>query len=704
MPADIFLSYASADRERVRPLVESLKARGWSVWWDREIHAGADFQQSIGRALDEARCVVVAWTQASVASQWVRAEATHALDRRLLVPALLDPVKPGPPFNLLNHADLTGWAGEPGHAELARLAQGVEAKLGGAEPPPAAGTPGTEGRGTRAGRRAAIVATALAVALSGAVVTGAWLARAPQPSAPGNSIAVLPFENLGAPDEAYRSLGLSREILDQLARVRELAVVSATSSFAAPGASPDAARRLAVRYLVEGSVRPDGDSATVDVRLLEAATSRVLWSARRTVGGEALAALPSDAVRAIVATLDVALSEESRAQLEAPPTKIAAALDAYLQGLALLRSRPKPSVLAAAEDAFRRAIALDADYAMPYAGLCRVQVSRYETTLDAAHFAEAEASCRRTLSLNALQAEPHKALGGLYVASGRLVDAEAEYGKARRLAPRDADAVVGLADVAGGRGEEARAEKLYREAVALEPVYWSAHAALGRFLFGRARYDEAATAYRRAVELDPAQPRAWEDLGGANYMNGEFEEALAAWQKALALEPGPTAYTNVGTAQFLMRRFDAAAAMYRKAVELAPSNHYWHGNLADALRLAGHAEDARASYERAAELARETSGVNPGDVATTVRLAGYDAALGRVELARLALEEALRLTPRDPYLYYDAAVAWANMGMTAQALDALRDAVRLGYPARLVAADPMFDTLRGAEEFQRIVR
>ena len=52
--ADIFLSYASEDRDRVRPLVESLEEHGWSVWWDREIHAGPRFDQVIEEEIDKA--------------------------------------------------------------------------------------------------------------------------------------------------------------------------------------------------------------------------------------------------------------------------------------------------------------------------------------------------------------------------------------------------------------------------------------------------------------------------------------------------------------------------------------------------------------------------------------------------------------------------------------------------------------------------
>lgn len=91
--SDIFLSYASQDRERVKPIVEALALQGWSVWWDRKIRPGKTFDQSIEEALDAAYCVMVVWSQHSVTSEWVRNEAYDGLQRRVLVPVLIDDVK-----------------------------------------------------------------------------------------------------------------------------------------------------------------------------------------------------------------------------------------------------------------------------------------------------------------------------------------------------------------------------------------------------------------------------------------------------------------------------------------------------------------------------------------------------------------------------------------------------------------------------------
>jgi hypothetical protein len=79
---DVFMSYASEDRERARNLASALEARGWSVWWDRKIVAGETYDQTIERHLESAKSVVVLWSKDSVASEWVKNEATAASERR----------------------------------------------------------------------------------------------------------------------------------------------------------------------------------------------------------------------------------------------------------------------------------------------------------------------------------------------------------------------------------------------------------------------------------------------------------------------------------------------------------------------------------------------------------------------------------------------------------------------------------------------
>ena len=87
--ADVFVSYARDDEPKARQLAKALTDHGWDVWWDRHIPPGHDFSEVIQHQLEHAACVVVLWSRASVASEYVRDEATVAKERAVLVPALI---------------------------------------------------------------------------------------------------------------------------------------------------------------------------------------------------------------------------------------------------------------------------------------------------------------------------------------------------------------------------------------------------------------------------------------------------------------------------------------------------------------------------------------------------------------------------------------------------------------------------------------
>src|SRR5262245_40752587 len=127
--SDIFVSYDDQDRPRVRRIVEALEARGWSVWWDHRISTGEAFATVIARELAAASCVVVAWTDTSVHSHWVRAEADEAWRRGTLVPVLLDRVKPPMPFGQIQAADLVDWH-EHEHPGFAKLVADLHERIG----------------------------------------------------------------------------------------------------------------------------------------------------------------------------------------------------------------------------------------------------------------------------------------------------------------------------------------------------------------------------------------------------------------------------------------------------------------------------------------------------------------------------------------------------------------------------------------------
>ena len=128
--SDIFVSYASADRDRARAIAQALTEHGWSVWWDRTIPPGKQFDEVIEEALDAARCVVVLWSKASVASTWVKTEAAEAMRRKILVPVLIEDVKIPLEFRRLQAADLSRWNGEKAHEELQKFFASIDTNVG----------------------------------------------------------------------------------------------------------------------------------------------------------------------------------------------------------------------------------------------------------------------------------------------------------------------------------------------------------------------------------------------------------------------------------------------------------------------------------------------------------------------------------------------------------------------------------------------
>ena len=111
--ADVFISYSKKDVEQVRLLEAMLEAEGYSVWWDRDLKAGEDFSDTIAKQLELARAVIVLWTESSIKSTFVYAEAANAQFHEKLVPVRAGTIgyeQIRPPFNAIHTEDVANSA------------------------------------------------------------------------------------------------------------------------------------------------------------------------------------------------------------------------------------------------------------------------------------------------------------------------------------------------------------------------------------------------------------------------------------------------------------------------------------------------------------------------------------------------------------------------------------------------------------------
>lgn len=123
---DIFLSYASQDRERVQPLYEYLTNQGWTVFWDHlSIRAGTNWRDKIVKELNASPCIIVIWSKHSVDSKFVRGEATIAQKRKVLVPIALDNVHPPLGFDELHTISFKSLTHKPNSFEFKNLQASV---------------------------------------------------------------------------------------------------------------------------------------------------------------------------------------------------------------------------------------------------------------------------------------------------------------------------------------------------------------------------------------------------------------------------------------------------------------------------------------------------------------------------------------------------------------------------------------------------
>jgi adenylate cyclase len=219
-----------------------------------------------------------------------------------------------------------------------------------------------------------------------------------------NSIAVLPFTNMSAdPEQEYFGDGMAEEVLNLLAQVRELRVISRSSAFAYKGKDlklSQVAEELNVAHILEGSVRRAGNRIRVTAQLIEARSDTHLWSQTWDRELEDIFAIQDEIAAEVVANLKVTLlGELPKAARVNPEAKLL-----FMQARQILDSM-RDGAYAEVHDLLMEAIRLDPEYAEPWTGLSWLNYRCFALRFASATPLDAFCAARSTQEWFALAAE-----------------------------------------------------------------------------------------------------------------------------------------------------------------------------------------------------------------------------------------------------------------------------------------------------------
>ncbi len=349
---------------------------------------------------------------------------------------------------------------------------------------------------------------ALAVAAVATLLALVWMLR-PVGAAADHSLAVLPFADLSPEgDQAYFADGITEEVLNRLASVRDLRVIGRTSSFLLRGQSAEArvvGEKLGVEHVLVGSVRKSGGRVRVTAQLTEARTSQQLWSQTYERGLEDIFAVQDEIAKAVATAMEVKLGVGDLSRMPGM-TRDVAAYDEYLRGMALNivgRRETFPPAIAH----LQRAIAIDPQFSMAWSALSGVYSSGAFTVPE-------RASEWRRAAADSLE-------------------------HARQLTPDAPHVLLGLGIVSMRSGNWLGCADFFRR---LEEVHaargMSAESAgpRGALLLAAGRVRDAIPALESARAHDPLAPGYASFLSLAYLANGDHRSALAEIDRGLQLE------------------------------------------------------------------------------------------------------------------------------------------------------------------------
>lgn len=513
---DIFLSYSREDRSTARRFAEAFAAEGFSVWWDVTLRSGDDYDEVTEKALREAKAVIVLWSKQSVASRWVRSEATIAQQNRTLMPVMIEACQRPIMFELTHTTDLSHWKGDVHDNAWQDYVADIRRFLGTPGPDTTATPASSPSRHPAAkpsqflSRRNVAIISLLILAVAALLFlylrppAGQVAANA---HAPRTAIAVMPFANLtGDASKDYLGDGLAEQLIDTLAKVPGMQVQARTSTFAYKGRNTDIreiGKELNVDAVLEGSVRAADKRIRVTAQLINAQDGLHIWSETYDEEFTDIFKLQDKLAAQIAKALVPNLSGSAQAALaQAPPTQDAEAYRLYLQGMALIDRGLQKEPAVHAIEVFTQAIARDPKFARAYRGLAIAHINLAHAGDETIH-AEQEAEGMKALA-QAVALDPSLGL-------------DATFSKASSLPPIAAEAA-------------------YRAALVSQPDEPQVHFAYALHLAELGHFREAFGQIGTALSLQ--QTNAQVAAMSANYLLMIGEEETAQQMADLAVKLG----------------------------------------------------------------------------------------------------------------------------------------------------------------------
>ena len=454
---------------------------------------------------------------------------------------------------------------------------------------PAPATASAPARANRFSKKG-IIPAAVAILLV-AIIAAIWSRQtsnrnATQTESPATpAIAVLPFENVGNPDDEYFAAGMTDEITSRLGAVSGLGVVPsrATVRYARTNKTMrEIGRELGVDYVLLGSVRWAGAQADtakrvrVTLELLRASDERQLWTNTYDRVIDDIFDVQSDIAAQVINRLGVTLAEPERRQLSATPAGNHEAYTLYLKGRYFWNKRREDQIQVAL-DYFRQAVAIDPKYSLAWVGIADVWIFRgwYSQLAPRETFPKAKEAAMRALQYDSTLAEAHASLAHIHFEFDHdWPAAEREYLRAIELQPNNAIAHHWYGGFLSAMGRHVEAMQHAETARTLDPTAPIIQTWKGlRYYFAR-QHTAAIAEYNKALELAPDFGPAHWHLGWAYEQTGRYQEGIAEAQRALANDPQNLLYlASLGHAYAKAGRKNEARATLAQLMDAAKRRH-----------------------------------------------------------------------------------------------------------------------------------